>query len=652
MQWLSLLGPVVVAMALLILPGLVIALAARQRGFAALAMAAPLSISAMAVAALASGLLGTGWSWMALAAAAALIAIVAGAVAWSVHRWTKTRPARSENPVDRGSLRTDAPFWVGLAVGSMLLVRHMKNILDRPDAFSQTFDNIFHLSAIRFIADTGFASPFEVGRMTAAPGEVTSFYPTGFHDAASLVMRAFPDTVTLPTNGLLVVVVALIWPASCLLLTRSLLRPSWPVAVATGVLAASFSAFPILLLDFGVLYPNLLGLALLPAPLGLAVQGLRLGATQWVAPWLAWCLFLASLPGLILAHPNTVMTLTAVLIPMVLVFAFRRIVAVRDKSASVVSLVATLVGTTLFLIAVNSLWRVVRPDEAAATWPPLMTVPQAFGEALLNAPAGAHAIWVPSLLVVVGLVSARRERTGGLALGWVVLVFLWLVVSAWEPSPLRTFYTGIWYNDPWRFAAVLPLVTVPLAALGVSVIWRVCATRLPATAVVTALATMVIAAALVLTTQRVTYMNNAVDMASRNYELGPKSVLVSSDEYAVILKAAEIVPPGAVIATNPWNGSSMAWALAGLRTTTTHVFYTETPDLRTVTHRLDEAATAPEICPAIKRLGVQYALDFGDQEVHGGLHLTPGFDSLYRAEGFELVFRQGNAALYHMTACA
>ena len=48
-----------------------------------------------------------------------VLPIVPGAVAWSVLRWTKTRPARSENPADRGSLRTDAPFWVGLAVGTL-----------------------------------------------------------------------------------------------------------------------------------------------------------------------------------------------------------------------------------------------------------------------------------------------------------------------------------------------------------------------------------------------------------------------------------------------------------------------------------------------------------------------------------------------------
>ena len=48
---------------------------------------------------------------------------------------------------------------------------------------------------------------------------------------------------------------------------------------------------------------------------------------------------------------------------------------------------------------------------------------------------------------------------------------------------------------------------------------------------------------------------------------------------------------------------------------------------------------------------MQYALDFGDREVHGAHHPMPGFDSLDTARGFELVAEQGDAALFRITAC-
>lgn len=652
MSWLTLLGPILVTLALVILPGLIIALAAGQRGFMAIALSPALSVSVISLAALAGGFLGIRWSWLLPAAVGLLLAALAGCVAWAVPRWIpSSRPVAST----RSRWHADAPLWTALIVGALLLMRHMRNILGRPDSFSQTFDNIFHLSATRFIAETGLASPFQLGRMISAPGEAIGFYPTAFHDLASLVMQAFPGTVTLPTNAILIVTVAFIWPAACLALTRSFLATTWPVSVGAGILAASFPAFPILLTDFGVLYPNLVGLALTPALLGLAVQGLRLGSTQWTQPWLAWCLFATALPGLVVAHPNALMTLLTLLIPMSLVFAWRAVTAFHAGRARKTSLLVTLFGTLAFLALARVLWGVVRPDEAAATWPPIANVPNALGQALLNAPDGARAAWLPSILMVVGLLSARRSGAGWLAWGWGCLVGLWLVVAGWQPSPLRTFLTGIWYNDPWRFAAALPLVAVPLATLGFSTVLNAALKALPKHirgARITAILLVAAgAAALVWWTQLATYMNVAVAKAHENYVLTSDSPLVSTDEYAVIRRAAEIVPAGAVIATNPWNGSSMAWALTGLSTTTTHVFYTETPDLITINNSLDEAASRPATCAAVDRLHVRYVLDFGSREVHGGAHPMPGFDSLATSKGFKELARQGNAALFQVTAC-
>ena len=48
---------------------------------------------------------------------------------------------------------------------------------------SLTFDNVFHLNAIRYVLDTGAASPLQLGQMTSPSGGVP-FYPsaaTGTH---------------------------------------------------------------------------------------------------------------------------------------------------------------------------------------------------------------------------------------------------------------------------------------------------------------------------------------------------------------------------------------------------------------------------------------------------------------------------------------
>ena len=72
-----------------------------------------------------------------------------------------------------------------------------------------------------------------------------------------------------------VLVGAVIWPLSVMYLVRSTMRASIPALLSVGVVSASFTAFPMLLINFGVLYPNSLGLALLPTVLGLFAQLLR-----------------------------------------------------------------------------------------------------------------------------------------------------------------------------------------------------------------------------------------------------------------------------------------------------------------------------------------------------------------------------------------
>ncbi len=659
MPWTALLGPTILAATLLILPGLVISLAGGLRGFAAVSYAPALSVTTISVAALATGFLNVGWGWPVVAVAAVVLALLAWGVSVALRRLFAAPDAGRVRRSLGQRLRDEAPLWVGLAAAFVLLTRHVRNILDRPDAFSQTFDNIFHLSAIRYIFATGNASPFDIGLMTTPPGNPSAFYPTAFHDTASLVMASFPDTVTLPTNGVLLVTVALIWPLSCLALVRAIVPLSWPTAVATGVLAASFSAFPILLLDFGVLYPNLFGLALVPALMALVVQGFRLGTGEALEPWRAWCFLVASLPGLAVAHPNTLMTLVAIAIPMIVAALWRTVVRHHRGETSTRTLIVALLAALVTGVVIRQLWVYVRPDEAAATWPPITTIPSALGQAILNAPDQSRAAWLVSLVALIGLLSVRRLRLGWLAASWGIIVALWLVIAGAGPTPFRTALVGIWYNDPWRFSATLPMVALPLAAVGVHRVVLAAQDALdrhrdrvgvPPAAVLVAL-TLLVPGILVAGTQRASYMNEAVDNASQIYALTPESPLVTTDEYAILSLAAEQVPADAVVATNPWNGSSMAWALKGIHTTTTHVLYTASPDLEIVNESLDEAATSPATCDALDRLDVQYALDFGDREVHGAHHPMPGFDSLGTARGFELVAEQGDAALFRITAC-
>lgn len=312
-------------------------------------------------------------------------------------------------------------------------------------------------------------------------------------------------------------------------------------------------------------------------------------------------------------------------------------------------------------------WQVVRPPEEAATWPPIVSGPHAMGEALLNAaPGGGRAAWLVSFIVVAGIVVALRTGRWWLVGSWATIVGLWVVVAAFGPSELRTFLTGIWYNDPWRFSAMIPLVSFPLGALAIQwgggLLSRMADRRAPRRLVSehrlarpglarVSGVPLVVVVLLVLGTQPASYMETSLARAAASYALTPDSPLVTTDEFALIMRVPDVVGESAVVATNPWNGSSMLYALTGIPTTTTHTLYSPTADQTTLRNELDEIADSPEACAAAQRMGVTHVLAFGTREIHGRSNPYPGLLDMADAEGFREVDREGAAVLFELTMC-
>ncbi|MDN5569877.1 MAG: hypothetical protein L0G22_01235, partial [Propionibacteriaceae bacterium] len=208
MIWLPLAGPALLAVAFTLLPGLVIAWVAGLRGFAAVALAPVLSVTSISVGAILGGLLRVPWGWWIPVGVAALMSMVV----WSIRHATRRKG------MDRwwtGSLRDDLPYWVGLALAIGLMARQFLAVTQRPDWFAQRFDNLFHLSAVRYIVQTSDASSLTLGRLTSGDVPV-SFYPAAFHDGASLVLLSFPESLTVAVNAMLFALVVVVWPVSCL----------------------------------------------------------------------------------------------------------------------------------------------------------------------------------------------------------------------------------------------------------------------------------------------------------------------------------------------------------------------------------------------------------------------------------------------------
>ena len=661
MTWTDLTVASLVAAVFLVLPGLIVGWVAHLRGFLLVALAPALSTSAIGGGAVAAGLSGLPWSWWTpLATAIGLAAVV-----WLVLRLPRQASLDVETP---GVLRTvghDLPLWGGLALAVTLLVRQVTVVLGRPDAISQTFDNIFHMAAVRHAVESGNASSLTIAGVNQLEGD-PSFYPAAFHGVASLVLQYGTDDIAVAVNATAMVITALVWPLGALALVRLALPESAAGVLGAAVLTTSFTAFPLFLLEFGVLYPNLFGLALLPVMYGLGVQLLGLHSRRHVRPTTAGLLLLVMLPGIVLAHPNALMVLVAVGFAPVLAWSVRSWSAEWSTRRRTRSLALTGAVTAGYLGISAAAWQVVRPSATASIWTPILTAPHAVGEAVTNAaPGGGRAAWLASIVVVIGMGVASRTGRWWLVGSWATIVALWVVVTSFAVSDLRDYLTGIWYNDPWRFAATVSLVAFPLGALALHTaagwvteaggrllagIGRVEPTR-PTHGAIGAAVTLVMVAALVVGTQRGSYMLAALNRASGSYALTSTSPLLTADEYALLMRTPQTVGENAVVATNPWNGSSMLFALTGIRTTNTHASYRPTDDQVTLRYELDGISDSLDACRAVQRLSVTHALDFGIQEVEDRRNPYPGLIGLGDAKGFREVDREGSAVLYELTLC-
>ncbi|UVJ38316.1 hypothetical protein NVV90_13815 [Arthrobacter sp. CJ23] len=552
----------------------------------------------------------------------------------------------------RPSWRLTVPAYL---LGAAVVVVQLALAFGHPANISQTFDNVFHLNSVRYILDTGNASSLTMSAMTSGDNP-PYFYPAAWHDLAALLVTVTGAPLVLAVNMLNIAVAALIWPLGCMLLTR-VFAGAQPLAVAAaGVLSAFFSGFPLLLLDFGVLYPNFLAISLLPAALG-AMAWLFRRAEEYevhvTSRFLIPCLML---PGLALAHPNGLMSLLAVTIPLVLQSYLVRYWPSKNLFRRRGWIVASL-GLLLALATVAVLWKVIRPPEDAAFWPPIQSPARAALQILSNSAMGKPLALTVSVLMLIGLaVSMRRLSRTWLIGGFVIVAFLFMVVSAAPFSRLRSLLTGVWYNDSYRIAALLPLVAVPFAAVGFAALMALLKRRFPAALTHSSWRKLVRGSLLALlgiagVAGLIPPVTGAVASARANYDENAASPLLSTDEHRLISQLDAVVPADAVIAVNPWTGGALAYALAQRETTAKHILTATTGNENLLNQHLRDAPGYPDVCAAASAENVRFVLDFGDKEVHGNRHSFPGLENLAASPSFRLVLQEGQARLYELTAC-
>ena len=656
MTWISVTPQILTAACLLLLPGGLLAfLGFRLRGLAAVAVAPVLSVSLVSVSAVAADLLGVPWSVLPVAVLTALATLAALGLRILLLRG-REQPVRTP-----GGWAVAAAEAAAVLAAAWLVGRRLIFVFGSPENFSQTFDNIFHLNAVQYIADTASASSLTIGSMTGI-----GFYPAGWHGLVSLVQSLAASPIPVSVNAVNLVIGALVWPLGCIFLVQQAAGRRIVPTVVAGVLSAAFGAFPLMLLDFGVLYPNFLGVSLIPSVLALVIGALGLARRQGQLPAaLRWILLLLAVPGLGLGHPSAVLAVMAFSVPLVLAAVIRRFRVEPEPLRSGRAWLSVL-GFVLYAVVVVVVWNAVRPAADTLIWKPYQTQGQAIGEVFSASPMLAPVSWAVLVLSLFGLAAVARGRAPLWVAGiYAVGAFLFVVASSSPDGDFRDLITGGWYTDNYRLAALLPTVILPLAATGATLIahwleehlWQPAAHRMARSGRGTVLtqATAVVAVALVAVglayaTQKQN-IREAARSAALNYQLTEDSPLVSRDEYELIERLDGEIEEGAAVVGNPWTGSSLVYALAGHRPLQLHTIAALDPEEEEIYADLRNALTDPAVCPALEETGVKYVLDFGTQEVHGATHPYPGLQGLDSSGAVTLVDQEGEAKLYRITAC-
>ncbi|WP_410569561.1 DUF6541 family protein [Amycolatopsis sp. cmx-4-61] len=644
MSWLDAAPTMVLCGVLLILPGLPLTYLLGLRRLAMVAIAPVVVVALVSVTAIVAGKVGIRWSLPLVLAVFAGVSVVAGGVVLLLRR-------RLPQPAPGDGLPVVAAAAGGLAVALALGVLTVRAAISSPEELLTTDDSSFHYNAIAHILNTGVASTFRIDTL-GVPGRVRGFYPAAWHDIGSLLAMVTGSSVPATANILSVTIALVVWPLGCVLLMRQLAGPSRSALALAGLLSVAFGAFPWELLGWGILWPNLLGLSLVPAGVAVVVSMTGLARQDVIGRGRAWLLAPVILTAIAIAHPNAVISLVAITVPAVVAglarAAVRRYRAGRRSHAILLAAPIVLAAPAYWLVVVE--WRVFSGPMSADS-APFESPSQALGEVLTGGTNHHDAGWVLAVLVVVGAVSCFRQRCHRwLVAGHAVSGGLY-VLAAGVPGATRRIFTGFWYTDSHRLAAMLPITGVPLAVLGVLAVVSAVRAGLAPDGVLRRQRTVAWAAPVVaaLGLLLVTGGLHHADHRDRVLAAYPKAApLVDEDEHALFTRIGWRTEPGTIVAQMPYNGSPAVMAL-----TRRQVLFPQlnlgrlTPDQVYLAQHLNQAASDPRVCEIVNRLQVRYLLT--NDRARGNLWDGTAYPA--PTAGFRQIDEGGSFRLYRVSPC-
>lgn len=616
-------------------PGLAILRLLRVRGVVLVVAAPAASVAFLATAAIVFGAIGVPWRLATVAAALVAVALLCLLVG-------RFLPGLASPRLPRRSIAW--PWMLAATVIACQLVIGW----GAPGAVSQTFDNGFHLNAVRFILDTENGSMFSMNRVIESRGA----YPAAWHDIVSIVVLLTGQTIPVAANAVSVVFAAVVWPGAVIVAVRVIVGPRRAASWAGAIMSTALAGFPLLMLTFGVLYPFFLAAVFVPLAVAMGWSLAGVGHDAGLGRASRVVVLLSATGAIGLAQPSVVFLVGVLLLPALGLAAFRlRRYGPRARGAVIAAFVVVVL---LVLVA----WVVVGRIGASAPWGPSAGVWLGLAEVAGQFRTGTAPAVLVAILVAAGLIASftTRPRRWSLVGAWAVAAFLFFVAQVVDSPVIRALVIGLFYKDPPRLFAIFAIMSALVAAVGLVMLWDSARRRWRTGSPPLALVAGGVLATVALL--QLTGMRGAVDDLKTAFRLTDESMIVTVDERALLERLPDTTGGRGVIVGNPWTGTNLAYALTGQRVLNPHFNQPRNPDSAIINAHLDAIEDDPTVCRAVEAMDVRWLLDFGDRtgDISGSLRpdTSIGFGGLANpAEnpGLTEVDREGDAVLYAITGC-
>lgn len=632
----------VAALLLLVAPGALVAAAARLTWPLAVTVGPALTYGLVGLAIVPFGAWGIPWNAGTALATLVVVGALVGLLARAVRGLLDRRPGIHVGAPAAG-VATILTVAAGVLLGMLLIGWAALRGIPDWQSIPSTWDAVWHANTVRFILDTGQASPTHAGELRNVETHAPLYYPSAFHALTAVLCQL---TGAAPTTGCtLAGLAASVWlfPVSAALLTWNLLQRvlstrRLAVSAATaGALSASFTALPYV--EFGTAaMPNLVAYGLV-VPTFVLVTSVRAMRDRVPVAVLA-------LVGVFSVH------LTGGVVTVLLLAAWWLCPKdgalwnpLRGKRRDTLALAAVLVPTGLLLLP--QLLSVREQADIIAGHSFLTHEGRKSGlrDALLL--HTRHLNDFPIQYTLVGLTAIGAVLLVFKKVYWPLALWAVLVVGVVQSSaPLGGAagavlgrFTDLFYSDPRRIMAAMTLLLIPMAGVGLAWLARLVA-RGRLRGVLTAVLLTAATAGLAWH-----YLPRHAFLFGDKYD----SVMIDARDLEAFAYLAAL--PGArdtVIGNANVDGSAWMYAVAGLRPLWTHYDYPQQqgpgPQRFVFWAYADDADTDPRVAQAVRSLGIRYVL-ISSPTVRG-FTLPDGLLSLEKSRSWAKIYDNGGASIY------